>query len=152
MQPRLVTATATLLLLSLAYAQSTDDRTRDKAYIRQAESEWAESVVTNDVTVLERILADDFVGVDVDGSHYSKAAAIKDYRTKPSEFVSNHLNEVEVRFYGDAAVAQGSEGWKKKDGTTGKFVWTDTWVRRDGKWQVVAAEDLIPLSAPSVQP
>jgi ketosteroid isomerase-like protein len=83
MRPRLVTVTVTLLLLSLAYAQSTD-RTRDKAYIRQAESEWAESVVTNDVTVLERILADDFVGVDVDGSHYSKAAAIKDYRTKPS--------------------------------------------------------------------
>ncbi len=25
----------------------------------------------------------------------------------------------------------------------GPFVWTDTWVRRNGKWQIVAAEDLI---------
>jgi hypothetical protein len=24
----------------------------------------------------------------------------------------------------------------------GSYVWTDTWVRRNGKWQVVAAEDL----------
>src|SRR5271154_7128228 len=79
------------------------------SYIRQAESDWAESVVTNDVSLLERILADDFVGVDIDGSHYSKADAIKDFRTHPSEFASNHVNEVQIRFYGDAAVAQGSE-------------------------------------------
>ena len=38
---------------------------------------------------------------------------------QPSEFVSNHLNEVEVRFYANAAVAQGNESWKKKDGTAG---------------------------------
>jgi hypothetical protein len=25
----------------------------------------------------------------------------------------------------------------------GPFVWTDTWVRRNGKWQIVAAEHLI---------
>ena len=144
MQPRPVTIGVTLLFLALESAQSTDDRAKDKAYIRQAESEWAESVVTNDASVLERILADDFVGVDIDGSHYSKADATKDYRTKPSEFVSNHLNEVEVRFYGDMAIAQGNEGWKKKDGTAGKFVWTDTWIRRGGKWEIVAAEDLVP--------
>jgi hypothetical protein len=99
------------------------------------------------VAVLERILAEDFVGVDIDGSHYSKADAIKDYRTKPAEFASNHLNEVAIRFYGDAAVAQGSESWMKKDGTLGKFVWTDTWIKRDGKWRVVAAEDLVPPTA-----
>ena len=104
------------------------------------------------MSVLERILADDFVGVDIDGSHYSKADAIKDFRTKPSGFISNHLNEVETRFYGDAAVAQGNESWKKKDGTLGKFVWTDTWIKRNGKWQIVAAEDLVPLVAPTGRP
>jgi Domain of unknown function (DUF4440) len=91
-----------------------------QAYIRQAESEWAESVVTNDVSVLERILADAFVGVDIDGSHYSKADAIKNFRTHPSDFVSNFLNEVEIRFYEDAPVAQGNESWKKKDGNLRK--------------------------------
>ena len=89
---------AFLIFASLAYVPSTDDHAKDRAYIRQAESDWAESVVTNDVNVLDRILADDFVGVDIDGSHYSKADAIKDFRTHPSDFVSNHLNEVEVRF------------------------------------------------------
>jgi hypothetical protein len=146
---------AVLLLLCapLAHVQ-TDDHASDIAYIRQAESEsdLAESTVTNDVGVLERILADDFVGVDVDGSHYSKADGIKDYRTHPSEFVFNHLTEVEIRFYGNAAVAQGNWGWKKKDGTTGKFVWTDTWIERGGKWQIVAGEDLVPPPATGSTP
>jgi len=144
-----------LLVTSLAQVQSTsksDDHASDRAYIRQSESDWAESVVTNDVSVLERILADDFVGVEIDGSHYSKAEAIKIYRTQPSEFVFNHLIEVEIRFYGDTAVAQGSEGWKKKDGTPGKYVWTDTWIKRAGKWQAVAAEDLVPPVAPTARP
>jgi ketosteroid isomerase-like protein len=141
-----------VLVTSLAHVQSADDRVSDRAYIRQAESDWAESVVSNDVSVLERILADDFVGVDIDGSHYSKADAIKDFRTHPSEFASNHLNEVEIRFYGDTAVAQGNESWKKKDGTPGKFVWTDTWIKRAGKWQIVAAEDLVPPVTPSARP
>jgi ketosteroid isomerase-like protein len=141
-----------LLFMPLAHVESADDHTSDRAYIRQAESDWAESVVTNDVSVLERILAGDFIGVDIDGSHYSKADAIKDFRTHPSEFASNHLNEIEIRFYGDTAVAQGNESWKKKDGTPGKFVWTDTWIKRGGKWQIVAAEDLVPPVAPIARP
>jgi hypothetical protein len=69
-----------------------------------------------------------------------------------SEFLFNHLNDVETRFYGETAVAQGKEGWKKKDGTTGKFVWTDTWIRQGGKWRVVAAEDLVPPPAAASVP
>jgi hypothetical protein len=56
--------------------------------------------------------------VDIGGSHYSKADMLK-WREHPSEYVSNHMNGVEIRFSGDTAVAQGSESWKKKDGTTG---------------------------------
>jgi Domain of unknown function (DUF4440) len=87
--------------------------------------------------------ADDFAGVDIDGSLYSKADSLNGFRTEPSEFVSIHLNALQIRLYGNAAVAQGNESWEKKDGTPGKFVWTDTWIRRDGRWQIVAAEDVV---------
>ncbi len=150
--PSLMIIAFLLLATSLAHVQSSDVHATDRADIRQSESDWAESVVANDAGVLERILADDFVGVDIDGSHCSKADAIKDYRSQPSEFASNHLNEVEIRFYGDAAVAQGNEGWKKKNGAAGKFVWTDTWIKRGGKWQIVAAEDLVPPAVSTAKP
>jgi hypothetical protein len=114
-------------------------------YIIESERQWAESLSSGDTAPVERILADDFLGVDVDGSHYDKAQAIGFAHGGPKSFVSNHLNEVKVRFYGGAAVAQGSESWVRRSGDRlrGRFVWTDTWIRRNGKWQIVAAEDLI---------
>jgi len=114
-------------------------------YIKESERQWAESVANGDATVVERILADDFLGVDPDGSLYEKAAMVAGTRDAPKEFISNHLNDVKVRFFGDTAVAQGNESWVRRTGTPlrGRFVWTDTWIRRNGKWQIVAAEDLI---------
>ncbi|MGE5212905.1 MAG: hypothetical protein ACM3NN_04335 [Nitrospirota bacterium] len=50
---------------------------------------------------------------------------------------------MKVRFYGNTAIAQGSESWEKRSGERGRFVWTDTWLLRNGHWQIVAAEDLI---------
>ena len=47
-----------------------------------------------------------------------------------------------VRLYGDAAIAQGKEDWVMKNGEEGSYVWTDTWIRRNNRWQVVAAEDI----------
>lgn len=74
---------------------------------------------------------------------------IADTRNAPKYFVSNHLNQVKVRFYRDTAVAQGSETWERRGGERGRFVWTDTWIRRNGKWQIVAAEDLIAPEKPA---
>ena len=68
---------------------------------------------------------------------------IADTRNAPKDFVSNRLNDVKVRFYGNTAVAQGSETWEKRSSERGRFVWTDTWLQRNGRWQIVAAEDLI---------
>jgi hypothetical protein len=129
---------------SIAPTMSNVDRADDRAYIRKAESDWGESEVTRDAGVLERILSEDFVGVDVDGTHYSKSDALQEYRSRPSSYLSNHIDAVEIRFYGQTAVAQGDDSWQKKDGTAGKHVWTDTWIQRNGKWQLVASEDLVP--------
>lgn len=114
-------------------------------YIVESERQWAESVATGDTNTVERILADDFVGADPKGRFYGKATMVADTRNAPKYFLSNHANDIKVRFYGDSAVAQGDETWERRSGDPlrGRFVWTDTWVRRNGKWQIVAAEDLI---------
>ena len=124
---------------SLLVAQNTKE-TED--YIRKSESEWAESVASGDSSVLERILANDFVGVDTKGNVYDKAKMITDTNEAPKYFVSNHLEQVNIRFYGNTAVAQGSEAWVRKNGDKGRFVWIDTWLLRDGKWQIAAAVDV----------
>ena len=120
-----------------------NDQKEAERYIVESERQWAASVATGDSSTVERILADDFLGVDPKGILYDKAKMIADTRRAPQSFVSNRLNEVKVRFYGDTAIAQGDETWERRTGERGRFVWTDTWVRRNGHWQIVAAEDLV---------
>lgn len=140
----LLVAGALICAIYLARAQESGTAEAER-YIKESEREWAESVATGDTTAVERILAADFVGVDPDGSFYDKAKMVAGTREAPKYFISNHLNEVKVRFYGETAVAQGSESWVRRTGAPlrGRFVWTDTWIRRNGQWQIVAAEDLI---------
>jgi ketosteroid isomerase-like protein len=120
-----------------------NERKEAERYIVESERQWAESVATGDPSTVERILADDFLGLDPKGTLYDKVKMIADTRNAPQYFVSNHLNEVKVRFYGDTAIAQGDESWERRSGERGRFVWTDTWIWRNGRWQIVAAEDLI---------
>ena len=114
-----------------------------QAQILDIERRWAEQVVTNDVETLDQILASDYVGVEPDGRHMTKEESIAEAKAGPSEFASNRLNDdVKVRVYAEFAVAQGTETFKRKDGKIGRFIWTDTFIKRDGRWQVVASQDL----------
>ena len=116
-------------------------------YIVTSEEAWAKSVATSDASVVKRILADDFIWV-LDGRLLDKKTAVKEAAEGPGSFLSNDPDYVRVRFFGDTAVAQGSETWTRKNGRRGKFVWTDTWVKRAGCWQIVNAQDtVVPLRA-----
>jgi ketosteroid isomerase-like protein len=139
-----------LLLASVVNAQKQPaDQAAAERYIRESESQWAESVASGDTSAIQRILADDFIGTDPKGNLYDKAQMIADTKDAPKYFVSNHLDQVKIRFYGNTAVAQGSESWVRRNGERGRFVWTDTWVLRNGQWHIVAAEDLIAAPLPA---
>jgi len=119
------------------------DRTQAEAAIGKIEREWAQVAVTGDPGVIERVFADDFVGVSPDGVQYTKRGFIDDTNANPLGFRSNEVSEVKVRFFGNVAVAQGDETFTKQSGDRGRFVWTDVLVRRQGGWQIVAAQDAV---------
>lgn len=130
-----------VILAATAHAQGTYSQAEAERYIKSSESAWAESVATKDASVVKRILADDCVWV-LDGKILTKAQAVSDAQGGPGDFLSDHLDYAHVRFFGDTAVVQGSETWTRKGDRKGRFVWTDTWLRRNGKWQIVASEDV----------
>lgn len=122
-------------------AQPVDEAASRKVILEGARV-WADSVATGDTAQLERVLADDMRGISPKGEPYGKADMLAGTRDAPKRYVSNRLNNVDVRFFGsDFAVAQGSESWVRRNGTKGRFVWTDTWARRNGEWRIVAAQD-----------
>jgi hypothetical protein len=110
-----------------------------------AEAKWA-SASCSPQPELKDLIADDFQGTDTDGHRYNKAEAIE---TDPKTVGRDcQLGEVKVRFFGDSiAIAYGEEshGGKSEKGKDVKRcqVWTDTWLKRNGQWQIVAAQDTI---------
>ena len=123
-----------------APAPATDVDARE---IVAGEAAWGQAYVSGDVAVVNRLLADDFLGVDPYGRTYDKQTVLKEVG-EGRHSTSDALSPVRVRIWGDAAVAQGVEhevgpppGDRRVD-----HVFTDTWVKRGGAWRVVAAEDL----------
>jgi Domain of unknown function (DUF4440) len=122
---------------------SADDPTA-KALI-EMERKWATSGCTPN-GIEKVILAEDFHGTAPNGTQYSKKEAVSGSQdTQPAERECV-MYDVKVHFFGDSiAILYGSESaLTKKDGHDyrRKLTWVDTWLKRDGKWQVVAAEDM----------
>jgi len=142
---RLRTVVGVVVLLGTAVvvvrAQQSAQATAEN-YIKLSEQQWAEASMKRDTATVERILADDFVGLDPNGSFFRKVEELASVSKNEGDYVSAQANDVNVRFYGDAAIAQGSESWGKRNGERGRYVWTDTWIRRNDKWQIVAAVDV----------
>lgn len=120
-----------------------------RQFIEESEKQWVASVVSGDPATLERIIADDVIDVDSEGNLADKATMLAQIKGAPKYFTSNTLDFVKVRFFGHTAVAQGSETWSGQNGlpAKGRFVFTDTWVLRDGKWQVVSTAAITAAAA-----
>ena len=139
-QLRLLLGLGALLLGTLAAAAEPYDRAQAQKYIIDSEAAWAQSVATSDASVVQRIFADDVVWV-LDGEILDKAHAVADAAAGPGDFLSNRLEYAHVRFFGDVALVQGAEHWTRQGGHSGRFIWTDTWLRRNGQWQIIASQD-----------
>jgi hypothetical protein len=90
-------------------------------------------------------MADDFVGTSPEGPLYTKADLIPAKAAEPETGCT--LLDAKVRFFGpDLAVIYGRETARTKtaDGKTGTrpLIWTDTLLRRGGKWQFIAVQDM----------
>ena len=114
-------------------------------FIIAVEAKWASSACSPQPD-LKNVIADDFQGTSPTGRRYGKDEAI----TTDIKSLSRdcQLGEVKVRFFGDSiAIAYGAESRidKANDGKETKRcqIWTDTWLKRAGKWQIVAAQDTI---------
>jgi uncharacterized protein DUF4440 len=148
-KPRLVTLLFLGFVLITSSAEQAVTGLADREKILGIERIFADTVVSNDVQELQNILADDYIGTETDGRLVTKADSIAEAKSEPSEFASCHLNEndVRIRFYGEVAVVNGTETWRRKDGKPGRFIWTDVMVKRHDKWQVVSSQDLAVSSA-----
>jgi ketosteroid isomerase-like protein len=122
------------------------DNTADADQLRQLERAWLDAYERHDADAMERILADGFAITHPDGQTQTRAQvleAMREMREKgaasPVKFTTE---DVEVRLEGDAAFLSGRLV-EKSEGNgaprTTQLGYTDTYGKRDGRWQVVSS-------------
>ena len=111
----------------------------------EQEKAWAEQSC-GQPWVLSNLLAPDFRGTSPKGTRYDKPAETPEYDPATLWHTDCRLLEADVRFFGSSvAVVYGSESsiapLPDSKHERRCLVWTDTWLKRDGKWQIIAAQD-----------
>jgi uncharacterized protein (TIGR02246 family) len=110
--------------------------------LKKLEKEIGHAWAKRDVASYDRILTDDYTWTDFDGIVWTKAQDLETLKSGEVVNTSYAVDDWKVRVYGDTAVVTGrttvKETWKGKD-VSGQYRYTDTWVKRAGRWQLVAS-------------
>jgi ketosteroid isomerase-like protein len=107
-----------------------------------AENHWVDGLVRSDVTTLEAIFADTYVDTDEHSRRGDKQDVLSVLKSGDLRLDSIKLSDLQVHVYGDAAVVIGSAA---QAGTflgrpvAAKIIFTDTFVKQNGKWKAVAS-------------
>jgi len=143
MKNMLAIALSCLLSLSLAAAQKASKTTSVEDQITELEQNWAQAVVKEGAASVDQYEADDIITTDPTGRVSNKTQDKTDLSSGDYQIQSEELSDLKVLVYGNTAVAAATntmKGTYKRQDLSGNYRFTDTWVKRNGKWQVVASQ------------
>ena len=149
MRRTLVLLVLLLVPCALAVAQQPGKKSKKELKIEQAlmqlERDIGDANVRRDKAFFERIEADEFLFTDAGGGLTTKQEDVASLDGPAGEFrlVAYVPDEMRVYIYDDTAVVFGRVTTKSRSGKDGREVtnqsrFTDVFVWRDGRWQIVA--------------
>ena len=141
----LLTITA-LIFVTQSFGQTTKPKTKQskvEAELMQLERDIGVANITRDKAFFVRIEADECIFTDSGGGLTTKAQDIASLDEPPGEtkLISYLVDEMKVFDYGKTVVVLGrvTTTTSGKNGeVTRKSRFTDVFVKRDGRWQIVA--------------
>ena len=110
----------------------------------QLEDQWTTAVVKRDAATFERLLAPGFVYTE-DASVMSRGDVIRSV-TGPDHVEWARNEGMKLHDFGDVQVVTGVlhlRGRGKSGSFDRRYQFTDTWQRRNGRWQIIAAQDYL---------
>jgi uncharacterized protein (TIGR02246 family) len=133
------------LMLLVACASEVAAQNDAAQEVRKLERAWLDAYEQHDSKAMDRIVADDFTITFTDGRIQTKPqimksiAAPRNPNNPPSRF---YTEDVQARVYNDTVILIGlvTSQWQQ-NGQPMKEQnrYTDTYVKRNGRWQVVAS-------------
>ena len=148
-----VCATPESLAQTQAVQGKDSELEQEKQTVTQLEDEWLNALNTANVKVLSQILADDFVRPAPDyGQFVTKADILSFYRSHLRAQASDHkqIENMTLTVYGSTVLARGVLTTTNAEGQIiRRLLFTDVFLKRDGKWQAVSAqENVVPIPTP----
>lgn len=135
-----------LLLLPCVQPQAQDDS--EQAKIRALEAKIMEAYKQRQVDAFATLLDDDFVITFEDGSTYGKTGYLSFTASNSLHVEVSEMSDTKVRLHGNTAIVTGTYHERGRDGGRpfdNRDRFTDVWIKKDGKWRLVASHFAIPL-------
>jgi ketosteroid isomerase-like protein len=142
-----VIASVFVALLQAEEQRRNEVKTNVKEFLTltQMEDDWGQAVLKKDAVALGKILADDWVG-QYPFYTINKAEELAYISSGEIKVESTNTSAMNVRVFGNAAVVTGTDvekGTFKGKDTSGRYLWTDVFIKRHGHWQVVASQETL---------
>jgi ketosteroid isomerase-like protein len=113
------------------------------ATITKLENDTVKADLAGDATFYQKVLAEDWIRGDSDGTFYTKAELLKLMAdTKNFKTNSEQLSELKVRVYGNTAVATYKATYDilfKAEHRAHTIIATDTFVKMGGEWKQISS-------------
>jgi ketosteroid isomerase-like protein len=142
--PLLVITLLALAAAPCAHAQgNAADSSAVQANLKQMEDAWVKALVNKDQAAVGNMIADDFAGFNPEGKPVTKSQLLDQVKNEPNTLSSATNDNMDVHVYGpNLATVSGTTTEKGKDKhgkqLTRSYVWVDTWMERNGKWECIA--------------
>jgi ketosteroid isomerase-like protein len=111
--------------------------------IEALEQQWRQAVISNNVTEMDHLLADDYMGISANGTVETKPQALDMRKAGTVRIKTLDLTDLKVRVYGDTAVVTSRatlEGTNGQSDISGNYRYTRVYNRRYGQWKIVSFE------------
>jgi ketosteroid isomerase-like protein len=119
--------------------------------LMQLEQRMFDALLKGDSAALADHVADDAVFTDPGGVVNTRAQFVADVKSGALKIESSKIEDMKVRAHGDTAIVTyktTDKGTYKGMNISGEHRWTDVFVRKGGKWWLVAAHGTPIMKAP----
>ena len=130
-----------LLLFTMAPIAALAAPAADETAIRDIERELAAALLAGDASVWDRHVAPNLVFTNPGGLVHDAKQATEGLRAGTLKFSALETGDMRVQLHGDTAIVSFDDRQSARTDEhdySGHFQWTDTFIKRQGRWILVA--------------
>lgn len=125
-------------------AMQAKNEAHDKAMLTELNAQFIKNYITQDVKAHSELIHQDFVCIENNGNIIGREEYLKNWASdyQNSGVESFTCTDVFIRIFGDVALVRAKSVYTKKQKgklITGYSVYTDTYLKENGRWRCVQA-------------